>query len=129
MPAKPKLFVVVTRITNLNDSQSIEADDGECKVLISSVLQILNRDQLAVKGISDKSKGDYQEESRQAEAAVAPKSEPAARESAPPVTIPRPILPEFHIPKGGINGVEEFIRALKQDQKKGSSTRVVDLFE
>jgi hypothetical protein len=109
---------------------SIIDPNGECSVLISSVLQILDRDQLRAGGVPGKKDKGYEAASKNATAQLyVSTSERVAKDSQPPLTIPRPILPEIHVPSGGAFGVEEFLKALKKDGEKNAPARVVDLFE
>jgi hypothetical protein len=123
------LFKPVTQVTYPNNALSMIIEDGECGVLISSVLQILDRDQLRARGVPDKIEQDYQTVIKEAAAQLPSPNARVEKESPPPLTIPRPILPEFHVPSGGACGVEGFLRALKKDEEKNAHARVLDLFE
>jgi hypothetical protein len=99
-------------------------------VLISSVLQILDCGQLRTRNGSELEKNEsvpaFNNPASQPTGAV---SEPEVKQAPPAPALVRPILPEIHLPTGGMHGVEEFLRAIRKDEEKSAPARKVDVFE
>jgi hypothetical protein len=101
-------------------------------MLISSVLQILDRTQLKEQSLPKagikKQSEVFSSEMAQASVRV---PVPEHKGTNPPPHLVRPLLPDIStlLPGAGSHGVEGYLRAIKKEEQSGAPSKVVDLFE